>query len=98
MAAVTLTLGVPKRETLSSTSNQSRRVVLPGTPCWLRIFSASDCYLELKDVTDNAALGTDYETILANTTAVRRLAQSVVGVAGAAASQVVELTAFSSEG
>lgn len=93
MAAVTLTLNTPQRETLPSTGDNVRRVIMPDVPHgYLRIYSTAEVKLELGDVTDDAAIGSAYETLPASQVHTRYIGRGECGVASSTSSAVVELT------
>jgi len=100
MAAKQLVINVPSIDTSESTANKVRRYLAPttGAPKWYRLFCASDLYLELGDVTDAASLGSAYETLKGGVEHVRAIRRGEFGLACAATSASVEVTAMSSVG
>lgn len=94
MAAIALTANTPDRTTISTTR---QRYTMPSGATWVRIYSASDCYLELVDGSDGSALGTDYETLVGGQAHSRQIRRGEFCVSGSA-SQSLEVTAATKPG
>lgn len=91
MAAVALSYGV---DTITAITTARQRYTLPtiGAHHDVRIYSASDVYLELLDVSDGSARGATYQTLVGGQQHTRRISRREFAISGAG-SQSVEVTA-----
>lgn len=97
VAAVTLDLLTPTTNTLPVSTSERRRVVMPSPApqSRLRVFSASECYVELVDAADESASGTPAYTIPPGAdTVIECLGGNALAITGSTASQSVRLTAL----
>jgi len=93
MAAVTLTRNTPTSDALPAAGTR-RRVVLPGMPHpALRIWSASEVYVELTDAADGSSSGTADHVIPPGTTVEIPIGRGECAVSASTGSQSVVLTA-----
>ena len=97
MAAVALTLNTPTRTAVTTARQRYTMPTGATAPVWVRIYSASDCYLELGDHADGGVLGSAYETIPAGVVTARMIRRGEFCIAGSA-SQTVEVTVTTREG
>lgn len=95
MAAATLVGNQPQTVTLSSTVGQRRRVVMPsgGGFRFIRVYSASDLYIEHIDAADESTIGDYLETIPGGIETVRYIGRGEIALSPSSAGQEVELTA-----
>lgn len=100
MAAVTLSMNTPVRDTAESSINTRRRFVVPttGGATWFRIFSTAELYLERVDAADATSRGSTYETLAANTVHTVAIRRGEFAISAGTASAVVEVTALSRVG
>jgi hypothetical protein len=95
--AVQLVINTP--DVASLTAATRTRYVMPagGAATWVRIYSASDCYLELADVGDATSQGTDFETVKGGQATTRQIRRGEFALSGST-SQDVEVTAATRPG
>lgn len=92
MATVPLSLGIPTVTTLATTRT---RYTVPGNTVFVRIYSASDLFLELVDAADGSAAGTIGETIPAGAVVVRRIARGEFALSAVSGTPSAQVTAES---
>lgn len=94
--AVTLTVNTPDIASIGTTRT---KYTMPsgGHATWVRIYSASDCYLEFVDAADGGALGSDYETVKGGTAYTRQIRRGEFCLTGSA-TQDVQVTAATKPG
>lgn len=94
--AVTLVVNAIDIESISTTRT---KYTMPsgGNATWVRIYSASDCYLELVDAGDGTTRGSNYETVKGGTAYSRQIRRGEFCLSGSA-TQDVEVTAATKPG
>lgn len=94
--AVALTVNAIDIENIGTTRT---RYTMPagGNATWVRIYSASDCYLELVDAADGGARGSNYETVKGGTAYSRQIRRGEFCLSGST-TQDVEVTAATKPG